>query len=490
MNSKEKIGYKDKFPEGEFPIDDSRKRELANDIGQAIEDRKKYFRGVFLSEHEKNTGENLQVWKSFTSFGALLTTKDNLRKLKEKYPKSVAFFSEDNKVISKEHQNIVCLRGRDYYFFYKELKDNINKASYEKYQNLIGDFQDINRILDEEYADVDTRKMLFQEKVLFLALLDYRKNILLNVYNSAVLLKSNNFEVLAGETKENTKGPLGFNKSKKIWDEKTSGLLDGIDLNNIEVFSNQIQMAVDDYYKILLGVEGKVSIIGSEQVNKVSEKIVRILSILETDIEPVNRKYVKNILRKIFRSERASDNPLLNLLQAYLQKTKDQKDGIEYDYLVSILYGGLELAYVYKTVGKFLGDKKSDNAKIIPMILSQYNVKNFSEAGLLHQYMPLNKTENFESKNVLLIDDNIVTGKTFDATIKMFLNVGAKIRGSVTEIDMYKIADNYLPMSLLNLITPSVAQVLPINLKNREHNPKSASIKYSQMLYRLLKMDK
>ena len=91
-----------------------------------------------------------------------------------------------------------------------------------------------------------------------------------------------------------------------------------------------------------------------------------------------------------------------------------------------------------------------------------------------------------------MLPDNVISGRTVDTAIKIMIQEGATVHGSVTEVDMDGIADSYLPMSLIEILYPSIARVLPVDHKTRTRQQdqggnRVVAIHHKQQLYILLK---
>jgi len=458
----------------------------------SVKQRRKHYREEFLSMIEAQTAERPQLWKHFTSFGAELTTRDQLESIRESYPKTHEFFSEPHKVMCKEGKQVMSLRGRDYYFFHREFRGGVSNKTIETYTRLIGEFDRVNDILNSEYNNIDIQSMPFEERLFLLALLDYRKNILLNLLNTLVFLRGSTFEVLVEDTENTTKSLHSFKREKKGWENSVQPVLDTISKDSIDTIIDMAQECADDYYSALLGKDQRTHTFEPEQLDEHSEFMRQVLTGLRDTVGKHNKKHERIALKKLIRGERESDHPLLILLQAYLQNRNDERKGIQQDYVVPILYGGLELAFAYKSVGRLVNGRDTSSTQITPLVLSQYNVRNFAASTALGRYLPEDEVKAIAGKNVLVLDDNVISGRTVDTAIKIMIQEGATVHGSVTEVDMDGIADSYLPMSLIEILYPSIARVLPVDHKTRTRQQdqggnRVVAIHHKQQLYILLK---
>lgn len=282
----------------------------------------------------------------------------------------------------RDNNNYLLRGSKTYYFFLANRKSQAGNdfTSYndvvEWYNNYLTFFKRALTALDTKYDfnNIESKKMI-------LGLLDNIRNILLILINHNINSKYFNENLL-------------------------------INLNSKEDnYINQIyeQLYFNDYIMALISFE-------KQSLNK--ETLISFLSLI---IETINNDYGKFIkdnfnkdYSKEFRTYREIDNFAENYITIKLNNEKSNKQ--DKFCVCGMCYGGLELPIIYKILNKNIDD--------ILLLKFNKNVSGYSNKQLvelrkfnINNYGGLLRIGQNNSNNIILLDDNILTGKTIQLAL-------------------------------------------------------------------------
>lgn len=273
-----------------------------------------------------------------------------------------------------EFNSHYLLRGNMYYLSYMNIGLDLLMVK------IFEELEEIEKILSQ--ID-DTGSISLIDFVLILALLDNRKNHM--------------FEIL-----------FALNQLKRITK------LSLIDENNYSTFMESVQACVDDFYLALFSGNCKLSQRGT--ITSFYYVFDKLLSVLIANKELANKK------NQIFRRYREANHPYQNALLA--KKVVEKWLKYEYfDAIIGIEYGGIELPFVVNTLAKLYRIKQ------FPIFLtkySHYSQKNDTSSVLSFYGNETKELNKLGNKSVLIVDDNVLTGKTIQAVVLDLKKIGVE----------------------------------------------------------------
>ena len=293
----------------------------------------------------------------------------------------------------RDNFNYLLRGSKSYYYFLanRQVKNNKDYTSWEDvkewYENNI---VFINRSLETlnieyQYSDIINKKF-------FLGLLDNIRNIVLILINHKL---------------------IQFYNDKNI-------------LINISSCKN---IDIDKLYNILYLTENLMTKICFENnfLIKINE-IKEILSLIDFSINKDFFEFLtmsqEKDYSKEYRTYREIDNFAENYLTVKIDSDKKEK-GNNFG-VCGMCYGGLELPIIYKVIDNNINDvllfnfgKNISGYRNKQLVdLRKFNINNLG--GIL-------KVGNIQSNNIILLDDNVLTGKTMQLTINSLYDIGINV---------------------------------------------------------------
>lgn len=197
-------------------------------------------------------------------------------------------------------------------------------------------------------------------------------------------------------------------------------------LFNLENIDNKELLA--KIYKILLKTENmmyNLSLNQNEEINKHDlENLIKNTIIISTNfIYNFSQQPTKDNYSKEFRAYREIDNFIENYITCYLIQEKDCE--ISNKGVCGLCYGGIELPIIMKSI----------NPKIKDVSLLKFNKKvtgYTNKQSLELRYFDINNSGGIDlfginNKDYILMDDNLLTGKTMQLAITTFYDIGINI---------------------------------------------------------------
>ena len=293
----------------------------------------------------------------------------------------------------RDNFNYLLRGSKNYYYFLanRQVKNNKDYTSWEDvkewYENNI---VFINRSLETlnieyQYSDIINKKF-------FLGLLDNIRNIVLILINHKL---------------------IQFYNDKNI-------------LINISSCKN---IDIGKLYNILYLTENLMTKICFENnfLIKINE-IKEILSLIDFSINKDFFEFLtmsqEKDYSKEYRTYREIDNFAENYLTVKIDSDKKEK-GNNFG-VCGMCYGGLELPIIYKVIDNNINDvllfnfgKNISGYRNKQLVdLRKFNINNLG--GIL-------KVGNIQSNNIILLDDNVLTGKTMQLTINSLYDIGINV---------------------------------------------------------------
>ena len=293
----------------------------------------------------------------------------------------------------RDNFNYLLRGSKNYYYFLanRQVKNNKDYTSWEDvkewYENNIvfinHSLETLN--IEYQYSDIINKKF-------FLGLLDNIRNIVLILINHKL---------------------IQFYNDKNI-------------LINISSCKN---IDIDKLYNILYLTENLMTKICFENnfLIKINE-IKEILSLIDFSINKDFFEFLtmsqEKDYSKEYRTYREIDNFAENYLTVKIDSDKKEK-GNNFG-VCGMCYGGLELPIIYKVIDNNINDvllfnfgKNISGYRNKQLVdLRKFNINNLG--GIL-------KVGNIQSNNIILLDDNVLTGKTMQLTINSLYDIGINV---------------------------------------------------------------
>ncbi|MBR2246535.1 MAG: HAD family phosphatase [Bacilli bacterium] len=317
---------------------------------------------------------------------ALINDDNPLKKLFNKeIDKNLIYSLRDNK-------NFLLRGSKTYYYFLANRKSSENN-DYTSPENVIEWYKNNLTFINDAYNAVTQTNNLndITNKKMILGILDNIRNSLL------ILLHSN---IVSNYDKDNILINLSNTNNSQI------RLLNSLNSLNDRMMAN---ICFNENYKI-----EKNDILGILKDSK---------STVTKNLDKFKEKVEEKDYSKEYRTYREIDNFAENYINLYLT-TSD-----EYDTSVcGMAYGGEELSIIYKIIHPQVQDvcilkfnKEVSGYKNKQLIeLRKFDIENYNGIRVLG---------DISNKNIMLMDDNILSGKTIQLAINSLYDIGFKTKG-------------------------------------------------------------
>lgn len=286
------------------------------------------------------------------------------------------------------------LRGSKTYYYFLANRQSIDGKDFttkenvkEWYENNIEFLQKASAALniDYNYSDVTSKKLM-------LGLLDNIRNIVLMLINHIVISKYNNYNIL-----------INMNSSEDI------------NINNL--YKN---LYLTDYIMSKLCFDKNFKI-NTNNIKKITSYVCNIMNkeLLNFTLTFLDYNYSKE-----YRAYREIDNFAENYITMVIDidRKKNKRDfGI-----CGMCYGGLELPIIYKIINPVIND----------ILIFKFNkdisgYKNKQLVDLrkfdINKFGGIKKIGNIENSSVVLLDDNVLTGKTMQLAINSLYDININV---------------------------------------------------------------
>ena len=287
----------------------------------------------------------------------------------------------DNLLYSLRDNNNYLLRGSSTYYYFLANRKSENGTDFTSMEDVISWYENnltfIGKAFEAMHFNFDLSSVT--NKKMILGILDNIRNILLVVINHNIVSKYYSNNLLMKLDSEDNK------YFKQLYD-----VLYYNDSLMKKVCFDNYKFDYSDVLNIL------------ELLNSVHNLISYDFSKFRCDIKDMDYS-------KEFRTYREIDNFAENYIAT---KLNDEKIGRESDFSVcGMCYGGLELPVIYKIV----------NPDVDDVLLLKFNkdVSGYANKQLvdlrefdINKFGGLLKVGDFNAKNIVLMDDNVLTGKT------------------------------------------------------------------------------
>lgn len=158
----------------------------------------------------------------------------------------------------------------------------------------------------------------------------------------------------------------------------------------------------------------------------------------KTDNTMIKREFYK----KVLRHERDGDHPGINLTNAlsHVGPAEEPEPAL----VCGLAYGGIEFPMLYKAMKRVRAKEthqtidEGKEPKVAFLLLSNYNIAftpTFTPRIEAHMF-PKDRAENLEGKTALIMDDNIITGKTVTQIEVAFRAKGANTTFAVNDLNL------------------------------------------------------
>lgn len=312
----------------------------------------------------------------FDETGAVQIKSKDFQKYSSKFGDYFRYSWKGVNIRTVKNSNHVFLRGPIYYLNYMDLDSQIT---------LIKITEELNEVenLINEFLTADSNSFDLNDFLLLLGLLDNRKQLALQL-----LFVLNQFTRITTE-------PL-------------------INRNQYIKFINYCQSTVDDFYLTLI-----TRSIGDYLCSFKSSQLTNIVDIL-IGFSLKNKDLIERNKNKFYRKFREASHPYHNAL---LAKYWSQENSINnyFDYILGIEYGGIELPFVLNAFSRHYTGKIYE---IGFLKYSSYSQK--TDSDLKSKSSFAFEEPKIENKRILLLDDNILTGRTLKLAINDINELKAK----------------------------------------------------------------
>lgn len=152
-----------------------------------------------------------------------------------------------------------------------------------------------------------------------------------------------------------------------------------------------------------------------------------------------NRLIKREFYKKILRHERDGDHPGVNTVNVISRMDPNAEK--HPDLVCGLPYGGIEYPILYRAISRIKNQREGRPIKdpdLAFIVLSNYNLgynPAFTPRLEAHAF-PSSVANDLEGKNVLIMDDNIITGKTNTQVEVAFRAKGAKPQFVVNDLNL------------------------------------------------------
>lgn len=149
-----------------------------------------------------------------------------------------------------------------------------------------------------------------------------------------------------------------------------------------------------------------------------------------------NKIVKREFYKKILRHERDGDHPGVNMVNVLSHMSSDGEP--KYDLVCGMVYGGIEFPILYRAMSHMLHAVPGDQQQCAFLVLSNYNLgfNPLSSARLDAHIFPEIGEEDLRGRAILVLDDNIITGRTNTQIEAAFRTRGATPKFVVNDLDL------------------------------------------------------
>ena len=286
------------------------------------------------------------------------------------------------------------LRGSKNYYYFLANRQVIDGKDYTSLENVKEWYENNIFFIDNSlkalnikynYSDITSKK-------LFLGLLDNIRNIVLILINHKLVQYYNDKNVL-----------LNINSCENA------------DISNL--------------YNVLYLTENLMSKICFEKKSLMrAEEIKQIFSLTNSCINKDFFEFLAAFQEKDYSKEYRTYREIDNFAENYLtvKIDSDKKKGTNNFGVCGMCYGGLELPIIYKVINNCITDillfnfgKNISGYRNKQLVdLRRFNINNFGG---------ITKVGNIQNDNIILLDDNVLTGKTMQLAINSLYDIGINV---------------------------------------------------------------
>ena len=298
---------------------------------------------------------------------------------------------------SLRDNNNYLLRGSKNYYYFLANRESINNNDFTSIDNVFEWYKNNIKFFQKALIAVcNTKETNIYNDKFILGILDNIRNFMIIILNALIMEKYKSCNVLLNlEKTENYE----FNYIYKILIKNVGYMVD-FSFNKI-----------NDYSAI------------TEHLNSVIDYGIRRLDVLKNYAEIENYS-------KVYRAYREIDNFIENYITVKIHEDKtNDKD----ECVCGMLYGGIELPIIYKYIKK---DLKDICVLKLNSDVSGYKKKQMIDIRLfnINNYGGLIIDGEFNQNNMVLMDDNLMTGKT----MQIALNCMCDCNINVTNINIVR----------------------------------------------------
>lgn len=286
------------------------------------------------------------------------------------------------------------LRGSRIYYYFLANRISINSEDYTSKDNVIEWHCNIIEFIVKSIDAVNGTNNLDElcNKKMILGLLDNVRNYLLIAINYQIVSKygNSNLFINLNSIDDNLLGIIY--KNLIITDTMMANIC----------FYKENNIAKDDVIALLQSV----------------------LNIVNNEIFALNMNCIEKDYSKEFRAYREIDNFAENYITILLNKEKNVNANV-YG-VCGMCYGGIELPIIYKIVDSNLTDV---TLLKFNKLVSGYKNKQLVELRNfdISDYGGIEKVGFFQNSNIIILDDNLLTGKTMQLVLNCMYDMGINV---------------------------------------------------------------
>lgn len=280
--------------------------------------------------------------------------------------------------------NSYLLRGSKTYYYFLANRQKINGKDFTTYDNVIEWYENYTIFFESAKTAISQTSTLnsISDKKLILGILDNSRNYLLVQLNQSI-----------------------YNKYEK---ENILYKLNSRNSNNINEIYNVLSSTIDLMKKITFEENYKIS---KSELFYLLDRISSILLISKNDF--FEREETKDYSKE-FRTYREIDNFAENFTT--IKMCEEKNPIIVNQSVCGMSYGGIELPIIYKSI--------NSNIKDVLILKFNKNVSGYSNKQLvqlrrfnINKYGGLITNDKITNNDLILLDDNVLTGKTLQLAI-------------------------------------------------------------------------
>lgn len=317
----------------------------------------------------------------------LIDDENLLKKLfNDKYQEKLLYSLRDN-------ENYL-LRGSKTYYYFLANRESTDNKDYTSIENVIewycNNVQFIEKTIDvvrevDNLNETDNKKMI-------LGILDNIRNYLLIELNHQII-----------STYENSNVFINLNEIDNL---KVKSIYETLVITD----TMMANICFNENYKI--------------NKNDVTEILQETLTLSNNELKSFKSNVTEKDYSKEFRAYREIDNFAENYITVILN---NEKNNTENKYGVcGMCYGGIELPIIYKIIN----DNITDVALLkFNKLVTGYKNKQLVELRKfdISNYGGLEKIGNFKNTNFVILDDNLLTGKTMQLALNCMYDIGINV---------------------------------------------------------------